>query len=492
MWFKGSAAVGVLVAMLAATSVSAATPLVERLQFAADRARQDNCTSSLGIVKDILREQEFAALPEKARVAAFELATSCAAMLRDATAAYSYALEGTRLNGAGAYMWHVRFGTEANGKRYASAVETLEAMARQRPDALNALKVKWLYSLKRDLRQQPDRLLLGRFLAVLTSRDYQPDEVMATGDLFKSDYAAMLAEADRTADAVSLLARIVDPHPLIRASVDPRLRALLPPGFDVRAAVEARLAQTRDVAASHPGSMLAVLTLADHLLQLGRPDEALATLEAAHPDRTHAVVFDDLDERRSWWWNSLSNTYEMLGREDEAVAALRRGGQIEESGRLNVSQALNLGYLQVNLGRPADTLATVAVFDKDKRGMSPYGEMVLRLVRGCARLALGQADAARADHAYVVSHENNHPAVSMYLSLCAGDMAAAAAAAIRRLDNPDQRIDALLDFSDYDPPPVGQPFTGIDARIPELKARPDVQAAIVRAGGTARFRLQHP
>jgi hypothetical protein len=48
----------------------------------------------------------------------------------------------------------------------------------------------------------------------------------------------------------------------------------------------------------------------------------------------------------------------------------------------------------------------------------------------------------------------------------------------------------LLRLSDFDPPPVALPPGPIDAKLPALKARADVKAAIARAGGIRRIHLQ--
>ena len=76
------------------------------------------------------------------------------------------------------------------------------------------------------------------------------------------------------------------------------------------------------------------------------------------------------------------------------------------------------------------------------------------------------------------------------LYLCLGDMDGAAAAFIRRLEDPDRRADALLQLSDYDDPPVKRPPHPVHSRLEALKSREDVKAAIEKAGGIRRFRLQ--
>jgi hypothetical protein len=71
-----------------------------------------------------------------------------------------------------------------------------------------------------------------------------------------------------------------------------------------------------------------------------------------------------------------------------------------------------------------------------------------------------------------------------------GDMEGAAAVVVRRLDDPDQRVEALLQLSDYDDPPVPVPPAPLDAPLRALKERADVKAAVARAGGIRRFHVR--
>ncbi|RYZ99289.1 MAG: hypothetical protein EOO68_12580, partial [Moraxellaceae bacterium] len=143
-------------------------------------------------------------------------------------------------------------------------------------------------------------------------------------------------------------------------------------------------------------SLFVVLEVAHYLRELGRPEEALATLEAANPEGPLAAAFADLGEQRNWWWDGIARTYQMLGRYDEAVAAFRKGIDANENGSLNVSQTINLGHAHLRFGHPVDALASAAAFDSGKYSASPYGEMELRLVRGCALLALKRSVEAKA------------------------------------------------------------------------------------------------
>jgi tetratricopeptide (TPR) repeat protein len=277
---------------------------------------------------------------------------------------------------------------------------------------------------------------------------------------------------------------------LIRISLDPRLRYTLPANFDARAAVEKDLAHLRDVAASHPGSLNVTVTIARRLRLLGRGEEALSTLEAVRPDGPQGATFTDLDRARNWWWDGMAHAYAFLGRYEDAVTAFRAGIDAKENGGANISQTFNLAALQVRFGHHAEALKTLAAFDASNVAPSTFGWTVYRLVRGCARYQTGDIAGAKADRDASIANEKDSPRNFTDLLLCMGDVDGAAAAMIRRLDNTDERVDALLQLSDFDPP--AHPVTTDPGDLPmaELKKRKDIKEAIARAGGTRRFALQ--
>ena len=191
----------------------------------------------------------------------------------------------------------------------------------------------------------------------------------------------------------------------------------------------------------------------------------------------------------NWYWDALGRSWHMLGRYDEMVEAFRKGAAAGEDGTPNVSQVINLAQAQNAFGRGDEALRTLAAF-ADGRKSSPYGEMEMRFARGCAQAVAGRPAEAVADVAFAKAHDKDHGEALADLLLCLGDMDGAAAAFIARLDDPDRRADALEQLSDYDDPPVALPPDPINSRLDALKARPDVKAAIARAGGTRRFHVQ--
>ncbi|WP_374578691.1 hypothetical protein [Phenylobacterium sp.] len=468
-------------------SVHAST-LEQRILAASEKLEQGDCRGSLKYWDAVLRDKAFPNLTESARDATYNLAVYCALRTNQDDRAYRYALGGTRQSIGTEFLWRVRFSTELDQLRDVQAVETAEAMAMHNPAALNEMPVRRLFQL--EYRVSSDPQMHARLLRVVAAPSYRPYDVFGASDGFRRKYAVMLADAGDIAGALELVRSIEDPPNLLKASTDSRLRAALPPEFDGRAQVERSLAKFSDFAANHPESLAVVVRVAQHQRMLGLMEEALATLEAARPDQPGKTAFVDQDEYIKWWWDEMARSYQWLGRYDDAVAALRAGMLIDEYGRSNVSQTLNLSLAQYRFGRPDDALATISDIEKRLNEVSAYGRMVMHLVRGCSRMATGQAAAAQADLSYAVAHELDHQEALTTLQLCAGDLDGAAATLIRRLDDPGRRAEALLELSDFDPPPATYPTTAADLRFAQVSVRKDVQAAIARAGLVHRFRLQ--
>jgi tetratricopeptide (TPR) repeat protein len=460
------------------------------LMSAARKAQADDCRGALDILNGMRGTAGFSALNHDMLTAAYDLGTSCALQREQTDLAYSYALDGTRLTNPSALALRVVIWHAMDQHQPASAVPLIEALAALHKDDFNETPIGWLIQIDRDLAKAHAASDQARLYAVVIDGGYAPTQAGVTPDYFRLRYAAVLAVAGDTAKAAAVFAQIEDGKEQIRASLDPRLHGVVPAGFDARAAVEKNLAALQKSAADHPGSLQTVLNIARHLRWLGRVEDAVALLERNRPDVPQSARFTDLQDQTIWWWNQLADAYRDLGRYNDAVAALQTGAQGREHGGVNVSQTLNLAEMQMTYGHDADALKTLAAFTPGPANTSPYGMMVFTFDRGCARFRTGDLAGAAADRAYAVAHEADLPGNTELLLACMGDLDGAAAVLIRRLNDPGEQVDALLELSEFDAPPVSNPADPFDARLLQIKARPDVAAAIARAGGTRRFHLQ--
>ena len=451
-----------------------------------DAYDHDDCATVLKLVAPRLKAPK--GVSAEIRAMGYDLAVTCASKTGKDDLAYRYALDSTATEDATDWVWRFRFAIELERGQFEPALTTIEAMTQGRGAALNGVRIQWMYQLSSKLKAQHRDDLRRRLLKVLTA-SYRPDNPFDSIDSFRQDYAGILYDAGDKAGAAALIHDIDDARIANELSLDPRFRPMLAADFDVRAGVERSLAKARDLMRQHPDRLEPIVQVAEHLRRLGRPQEALAALDAARPSIAQKGAFKDQDEQLNWWWNRVASAQAMLGHYDEAIAALRSGAEVKEQGQLNVSQMINLAEAQIHFGKPQEALATLAVFDGPPRAVSPYGEMEMRYARGCANALAGHKDALAADLAFAKAHETDHGEALSDLLLCMGDLDGAAAAFIRRLDDPERRTGALLQLSDYDAPPVARQDP-VYVHMPALKARADVQAAIARAGGTRRIHLQ--
>jgi tetratricopeptide (TPR) repeat protein len=464
-------------------------PKAIQLQRAAEAFDRGDCKAALSLARPLIAQRAGPHLPDAAEAIAYDLVVGCEAD-GDRRRAYADALAGTRLEHSSDALWHERLLLEMQAERYDAAVATLEAMTQGRGAALSAVPDDWLPFLNRRLADDSKAPLRRRFLKAVTDDSYAPAAGSDEKDRYRHPYALLLAEAGEQDAARAQVAALRSPYWLRQASVDPRLRAFLPADLDLRAATEAMLAADRDMMARRPDRLNPVLNAAGDLRELGRPEESLQLLQSVAAKVEDPAAYADRKDKLTWWWDGLARSYTRLGKYDEAVAAYRKGAALPEGDQPNVSQVINLAEMQIDYGRAEDALKTIAVFDDPKRKGSPYGEMQVRFARGCANFLASHKAEAQADLAYARSREKDDPETVSSLLLCMDDMDGAAASFVRRLDDPKQRVRALLQLSDYADPPVPQPLGPVEGRLAALKQRPDVKAAIARAGGTRRFNVR--
>ena len=455
-----------------------------------DAFDKGDCATVLTLVSPELKVPVTEPGTAKIRAVGYDMAASCAQRVGKKDMAYRYAMDGTALDEASDWIWRFRFALELDGNRFAPALTTIEAMTQGRGAALNSMPVRWMYQLSNKLKDEHQDDLRRRLLKIVTDPSYAPTEVFGTVDGFRQSYAEILYSSGDKDGAAALIRQIDDPTDLNELSFDPRFRPMLASDFDMRASVEHSLADARTVMARHPELVEPIVQVAMRLRQLGRPQEALAVLEPARATMLRQAGFADAEDKANWWWDGLARSHAALGHYDEMLAAMRSGAEMKEAGEVNVSQVINLAEAQVHFGKPEDALKTLAVFDEEKRAVSPYGEMEMRFARGCANALAGKKDALAADLGYALAHDADHREALSDLLLCIGDLDSAAAAFIRRLEDPERRMAALIQLSDYDAPPVLVPDDPVAVNLEKLKARPDMKAAIARAGGTRRIHLQ--
>lgn len=484
---------GALVGAMALGSVKAAAADEARMRAQLDKAleasQRGDCPTVLNLLRPQLRPDSVAQLDPEIAPEVYHLAAYCAEVTGSLAEARAFVVAGTAYAAASDALWHARLGLDVRAKAYEDAVATVVAMSEGRGRALNSYDTRWLYRLDTQLREAKADAARERFLRVVTASGFDPDEPMVSKDGFRERLIRILHARGDRAGVATLVGQIETTSPLIRLSLHPDFAGMLPAGFDPRAAAQRELQQVRATMLRYPRHLAPILRAATLLRALGQPTDALAMLESAQADGRQLADYVDADEKTPWWWDSLGSTHMMLGNADATLAAYREGGKTNEDGQPNVSQVINMAGVQNRIGRFADALKTLPAEGADFP-VSPFGAMQIRLVRVCANAALGNAPAVATDRAAIEANSKDDPESLRDLYLCIGDIDAAAKAVIAELDNPDQRVATLLDFSDYDAPPASEPLPVTHARWIALKQRTDVQAALKTAGGVRRFALQ--
>jgi tetratricopeptide (TPR) repeat protein len=429
-------------------------------------------------------------LPAELESPVYETVVGCAYRRGSKQKAEDYAIRGSRLESASDDLWRLRLGLELDEKQLDAAVATVEEMSQGRGAALNKIPITWLRQLGDQLREGQRTEERKRLLKILSADAYAPEESVGDAQGVHYDYAVLLAEEGDAAGARAMVRTLTDPGLLAEMMFDPRFRGILPADLDLRSVAETQLTREKEAAARHPDRLDPLINAAIDLRRLGRPQESLTLLQSVSGQIEDKTAFKDRDDKLPWYWDALARTYVALGRYEEAVAAFRKGIAVGEREGLNVSQTINLAHAQVQFGHGEDALQTLSGFDDPKRQASPYGLMEMHLARGCAQAAAAHPGAAAADLAFARAHEKDHPEALADLYLCLGNMDEAAAAFIRRLQDPDRRAQALKQLSDYEERPSSMPAPLFERQYKALKARPDVRAAIEQAGGLRRIPLQ--
>ena len=428
-------------------------------------------------------------LPDEAIAATYEMVARCALDVGKEEDAYAYIVKGTAQKGSSDDLWALRFEVETYQKKYDAAVSTLESLAKTRKAAVKMLRREQIGALGRGIESSKDKALQNRFLQIVIAPDFVPAAPFWQRDYFRYELAALLKEDGRVEEANALIGQIDDPDILIMAGLDPRFRAISAKSLDVRAAMERELARDQQLSRAHPDLLEGYLQQAQDLRRLGRDNEALAILESARTRTGLMRPFSDQTAKLNWYWNERGYVLASLGNQEEAILSLNRGGVSAEQGDLNVSQVINLARLQIEFGLGRDAIETLDVFSVSQRRISAFGELEMRSARVCAQSLLGGLGKVSDDVAYARAHENDNAEAASLLLICAGDHDGGAAILIRTLDDPDRRVEALEDLSEFERlgSKRGEFF---DRELAKISTRSDVVDAIERAGGRGRFNVR--
>ena len=148
---------------------------------------------------------------------------------------------------------------------------------------------------------------------------------------------------------------------------------------------------------------------------------------------------------------------------------------------VNVSQAINLADEYTVFDRPRDALRAVAQFKPSDA--SAYGRMALDDALARAYFELGDKDNLAKTLAEMKAHADDGTQPFLTATLFVGDLDAAAAHVVAKLEDPVTRADMLAQLQDYRivPNATAREQT-LHANWMAVRARSDVSAAISKFG----------
>lgn len=372
----------------------------------------------------------------------------------------------------------------------AAAVAVVERQARAGGpvDAFDHQQVHDLYNaLTKD-----DALSL-RLLDALASLNFAPPNPIADEDALWGAYADLLVKTGAPpARVLAALKRMVGVDAVVWAGLEPDkapARRLDEAWFEPRAAALRALERADHLSAKMTDRLAVVRLRAEPLERLGRPADALALIDAAllraqvsprsFSDQDSALM-DLRAERAIVLWQ--------LGRFDEAIALDRELVTIARETKDYDGWADSMPVLHLDAaGRAGEALKALDWFVY-RQGSSIDDWVAAR--SACVNQQLDRHKAVRRDLAELrADPDRTRPALT-YALLCAGQLDAAAESYKARLADPATAPYAIQALSARGHAKILPPRTALLLdRQAEVAARPDVQAALVKAGGARRSPL---
>jgi transglutaminase-like putative cysteine protease len=387
---------------------------------------------------------------------------------------------------AGAPDWKLRVYAAQRDGDFVDAGYALATLAQRWPDTLKAIDIR---VIGRTLHGLPDAgTSRYELLSALQAAKYDRETLDLTR--WWRDLALLQLERGDSDKARATAAQVTDPYSLVSMQADNRFASVRQYVPDIATDVEQQIRRMQGVVASKPDELEPVLQLGELLLASSRFDQALRLMDGViatvnGPKGRKAYV--DADTKYAWILDTRSRALLCLGRWDEAVAQLLSASHLPEVQGDNVSQVINLAGLYNDLGRPQEARATLSGLPSTD--MSPFGRMQETIEIIASADELGDAAEVERQLAYARDHRSDSPASYEQALISANRLDEAARVLIGRLEDPSQRIDALMEVQDYKAFPLPPRARKIRLRWESVIQRPDVRAAIERVGNIGSYPL---
>jgi tetratricopeptide (TPR) repeat protein len=383
--------------------------------------------------------------------------------------------------------------TRAAAKRGddSTLVRDLTVLVRRWPDRVAGFNPDFVGRAVEDARRRPVREEFA-LLEALYAAHWKLKGGIEPSAAWR-DLTLLLLEHDRKADAREVASHIGDPYVLISMRADRRFDSVVAAnegGFDVDAAARREFHDLEIASDAAPRllvlqvQVLAVLMHQRHYAgMLGAADSVLAAIRSTNfPEH----LYEDLQDQEPWFLEYRAIALYRVGRWDDAVEQMREAANLFENHSGNVSQRIDLGGLDCELGRPKDALAAIAEITEPT---SPYGSMQIERIRLEAAVQLGDAAQVKRSLAYLRAHRAVSAETYQEALIAANELDLAARVLADRLADARERQDALESVQQYALEPQGPMAEALDGRLRAVIAHEDVQEAIKRFGRVERYDL---
>ena len=437
------------------------------------------------ILRGVLDDPDFAALPEQWKMATYAVAASAAFGDEDVERGWVMLDKANASPLADDELAEATLDQAIETWRPEKALAVLSILAAHRPAKLRELDDIVVYqmygALKREHASDSDRI---RFLQAFFDADRmlqdgrQPNALwldLAQLKLTTGDVPAAVIVARRITGADELLALQIDRR------FDPVVATIAPAQLDLAVALEREIGTLSATVAKEPRTLQNVVELTYVLLAAGRYEQLLATCDEVIAKAAAAKgepAYDDADDALVWIQDNRARGLIALGRVDEAIEVWEAARRMPEAGGDNVSQAINIAQLYAALGRTAEALRALETVKE----ASPFGWMQYHATRYRALIATPDDPLARESLAFVREHHADAPGTYVEVLMHAGAMDEASAAFRARLDDLDDRANALRDAQAYRAPPLATPYSPALGLMSQLVARPEVRTAVDTVG----------
>lgn len=365
----------------------------------------------------------------------------------------------------------------------AQAADTMRSIFERWPDRIADLPPQRFYDVADALDDQPERKLA--YLQMLWDKGWDDPE--------NNPWSMWLALVDlrlargEIEQAKRALERVDGARAMVRLRSDRRYDAIVDrdsPRFDAVASARRAVEALEAKAKVRPRDLAVRSQITYALLDAGQLDRVIdladELLDEQHKPRLKATKFDDPDQR-VWILNNRALARYRLGQIDQALADMRKARDIGG----DVGPTLNLGALECALGRADDALAAVARVPESR--MSDYGKAVHALQRLCAGILKHDAALQSQAMTFLKAHREEIPDTYFEALVMQARLDEAAKLLIARLDDPAQRGQVLIDAQDVLRAPEFEGNRRWRENRRALYDRPDVRAAIERAGRVERY-----